>query len=589
MRTRVLITALCFLALPPVFVNFLARAATSASAQASSQPSPQVNRDFKNLVDQYFDFYFQFHPTDATSAGFHQYDSRLEDLSSAGGDSEISGLNAYLDKFRKVPKAQLSEISAGDLEFLISTIQARLLALQEIQMRRKDPDRYTSTFSYSIFVIMARNFAPAEERLRSVIAREQAAPKMFAAARHNLENPPRVYTEVALQQLPDTIEFFRHDVPHAFSSVKDPKLLAEFKKSNQTAVTELENYQNFLQHDLLPISHGDFRIGAENFRKKLLYEEMVDIPLDHLLEIGYADLHRNQQRLKQVAAQIDPKHTPREVLASLQKDHPAPGQLLPTFRSVLVGLKQFIEQRHIITIPSEVLPIVEETPPFQRALTTASMDTPGAYETKATEAMFNVTLPDPSWKPQKIEEWMEGFNRGTIISTAIHEVYPGHYVQFLWSRRMPSKTRKLLYCNTNSEGWAHYTEQMMLDEGYGNGDPRLRLGQLDDALLRDARFIVGIQMHTGKMTLDAATKFFIQEGYQVPPMAREEAERGTSDPTYLYYTLGKLQILKLRADYKKMQGSKFSLLEFHDRFMEQGGMPLKIIRKAMLGNDSPTL
>jgi uncharacterized protein (DUF885 family) len=594
MRTRTLVTALCLLtALAAFSPSSYAGDATSSSALASSQAdplaNPEVSHEFNHLVEQYFDFYFQFHPTDGTSAGFHQYDAKLEDLSPAGREAEISGLCEYLERFRKVPEAQLSEISAGDLEFLINTIQARLLALQQIQMWRKDPDRYTSTFSYSIFVIMARNFAPAEDRLRSVIAREQAAPKMFAAARHNLDNPPYVYTKIALQQLPGTIKFFRHDVPAAFSSVTDAKLLDEFKKSNQTAVSELEKYQNFLQQDLLPVSHGDFRIGAENFRKKLLYEEMVDIPLDRLLEIGYADLHRNQQRLEEVAAQIDPKHTSREVLAGLQKDHPAPNQLLPTFRRVLVSLRQFIEQHSIITIPSEVLPIVEETPPFERALTTAAMDTPGAYETNATEAMFDVTLPDPSWNRQKTEEWMEGFNRGTIVSTAIHEVYPGHYVQFLWSKRMPSRTRKLLYCNTNSEGWAHYTEQMMLDEGYGNGDPKLRLGQLDDALLRDARFIVGIQMHTGKMTLDEATRFFIKEGYQVPPVAEEEAKRGTSDPTYLYYTLGKLQILKLRADYEKMKGSKFSLLEFHDRFMEQGGMPLKIIRKAMLGNDSPTL
>ena len=585
MRIHTLLIVLC------LSLGSIAFFASSRARGAGSPPpaAAEVSHDFDLLVDQYFDFYFQAHPSEATLDGFHQYDTRLEDFSSAGREAEIAGLNQYLGKFRAVRQDQLPELSAGDLQFLISTIQARLLALQQIQMWRKDPDVYTSTFSYSIFLIMSRNFASATDRLRSVVARENAAPKMFAAARRNLENSPRVYTEVALQQLPDTIKFFRRDVPSAFSSVTDPKVLAEFKKSNATAISELEKYQNFLQQDLLPVAHGDFRLGAENFSKKLLYDDMVDIPLDRLLQIGYDDLHRNQQRLKEVAAQIDPKLTPRQALANLQKDHPAPDQLLPAFRNVLGGLKQFIEQHHIITIPSEVLPIVEETPPFERALTTASMDTPGPYEMKATEAMFNVTLPNPAWSPQKIEEWMEGFNRGTIISTAIHEVYPGHYTQFLWSKRVASKTRKLLYCNTNSEGWAHYTEQMMLDEGYGNGDPRLRLGQLSDALLRDARFIAGIQMHTGKMTLDEATKFFIQEGYQVPPVAEEEAKRGTSDPTYLYYTLGKLQILKLRADYKKMQGSSFNLQKFHDRFMEQGGVPLKIIRKAMLGNDSPTL
>jgi uncharacterized protein (DUF885 family) len=217
------------------------------------------------------------------------------------------------------------------------------------------------------------------------------------------------------------------------------------------------------------------------------------------------------------------------------------------------------------------------------------MDTPGPYETKDRKAFFNVTTPDPKWPPNRTEEWMKTFNNAEIPGTSIHEVYPGHFVQFLWIDQVPSKIRKLIYSGTNAEGWAHYCEQMMLDEGYGNGDPKLRLGQLEDALLRDARYIVGIQMHTGNMTLDQAKQFFVEEGFQTAAVADVETKRGTSDPTYLMYTLGKLQILKLREDYRKMRGNDFSLQEFHDRLMQQGGVPLKIIRKAMLGNDSPTL
>ena len=456
-------------------------------------------------------------------------------------------------------------------------------------MWRKDPDVYISDLSYGVFLIMRRDFAPAADRLRSVISREREIPRVLEAAVQNISNPPKVYTEVALQQMPDNIKFFQNDVPEAFREVQDPKLLAEFKASNAAAIEALSKYQDFMRKDLLPKSNGDFRLGAENFRKKLLYDEMVDIPLDRLLEIGYADLRRNQQQFKAVAAQIDPHRSPEAVLADLRRDHPPADHLLQTFRDTLGGLRQFIEQHKIITIPSQVPPIVEETPPFARALTTASMDTPGAYETKATEAMFNVTLPAPNWKPEKVEQWMQGFNRGTITSTAIHEVYPGHYTQFLWLQAAPSKTRKVLYNASNAEGWAHYTEQMMLDEGYGDHDPRLRLGQLVDALLRNARFIVGIEMHTGKMTLEQGQEFFVKEGFQVRPVAEVEARRGTSDPTYLYYNLGKLQILKLREDYRKQQGSKFTLQEFHDRFMRQGSVPMKIIRKSMLGSDGPTL
>jgi uncharacterized protein (DUF885 family) len=540
-------------------------------------------------VDSYFDFYFQVNPTAATQAGFHQYDTQLEDFSRAGVEAEIAGLERFRKQFSGIKGSELTEESAGDLDVLTSTIDSSLLELQTIRMWTKDPDTYTSSVSYSIFLIMRRSFAPLEQRLRSVVARERKIPKAMEAARQNLRNPPRVYTEVALQELPDTIKFFQNDVPEAFREVKDTGLLAEFKASNDATVEALKKYRKFLQEDLLPASHGDFRLGAENFSKKLLYDEMVDIPLDRLLAVGYADLRRNQQQLKKVAAEIDPHRTPAEVLAELRKDHPPADHLLQSFRDTLGGLRQFIEQKKIITLPSLVPPIVEETPPFQRALTTAAMDTPGAYETKATEAMFDVTLPEPDWKPEKVEEWMQGFNRSTIVSTAVHEVYPGHYTQFLWLQAAPSKTRKVLYNNSNAEGWAHYTEQMMLDEGYGSHDPKLRLGQLLDALLRDARFIVGIEMHTGKMTLAQGQTFFIKEGFQVPPMAEVEARRGTSDPTYLYYTLGKLQILKLREDYQKLRGAEFSLQEFHDRFMRQGSVPMKIIRKSMLGNDSPTL
>lgn len=560
-----------------------------APAPAAMTATTPPQTAFNSLVDEYFDFYFQFHPTAGTQAGFHQYDGKLEDFSRPGMDAEIAGLLKFEKQFGSIQSKQLSQESAGDLEVLTSAIQGRLLELQNIQMWRKDPDVYISDLSYGVFLIMRRDFAPAPDRLRSVISREREIPRVLEAAVQNISNSPKVYTEVALQQMPDNIKFFQNDVPEAFRKVRDPKLLAEFKASNNAAIEALSKYQDFMRKDLLPKSNGDFRLGAENFRKKLLYDEMVDIPLDRLLEIGYADLRRNQQQLKEVAAQIDPHRSPEAVLADLRRDHPPAGQLLQTFRDTLGGLRQFIEQHKIITIPSQVPPIVEETPPFARALTTASMDTPGAYETKATEAMFNVTLPAPNWKPEKVEQWMQGFNRGTITSTAIHEVYPGHYTQFLWLQAAPSKTRKVLYNASNAEGWAHYTEQMMLDEGYGDHDPRLRLGQLVDALLRNARFIVGIEMHTGKMTLEQGQEFFVKEGFQVRPIAEVEARRGTSDPTYLYYNLGKLQILKLREDYRKQQGSKFTLQEFHDRFMRQGSVPMKIIRKSMLGSDGPTL
>jgi uncharacterized protein (DUF885 family) len=325
---------------------------------------------------------------------------------------------------------------------------------------------------------------------------------------------------------------------------------------------------------------------------------MVDTPLDRLLDIGMADLRRNQASFARVAHQLDPDKSVAQVLAQLALDHPDPAQLLDAVRADFSALQAFIIKQQIITLPSLLLPMVRETPAFMRATSFASMDTPGPFEPTATEAYFNVTLPEPDWDAQHVAGFMAAFNYPLISNVVVHEALPGHYVQFLWMHRVDDRVRKLLGANTNSEGWAHYCEQMMLDEGYGQpdaagGDQRpallLRLGQLQDALLRDARYIVGIKLHTGQMSFDQAVNFFVDQGYESRAIGLVETKRGTSDPTYLYYTLGKLQILKLRADLKARQGASFSLLQFHDAFMQQGFPPIKLVRRALLQDDSPTL
>jgi uncharacterized protein (DUF885 family) len=438
-------------------------------------------------------------------------------------------------------------------------------------------------------------------RLRAAIAREKLMPQVFVEARKNLKNPPRIYTEIALQQIDGNISFFQNDVPEAFKDADDKAALAEFKQTNAAVIEALKSYGAWMKSDLLPRSNGDFRYGADTFTKALAYNEMVDIPLDHLLQIGLDDLHKNQAEFARVAREIDPAKTPQQELAELAAIHPAPDKLLQAFQDRFNSEIAFIHSHHIIEIPGTVQPTLEETPPFERATTQASMDPPGPFETHSTKAYFNVTLPDPSWSKEKTEEYMAAFNVGTIVSTSVHEAWPGHYIQFLWTPQFPSTIRKLIGANTNIEGWAHYCEQMMLDEGYnapgvGAKDEHesklIRLGQLQDALLRDARFVVAIRMHTGvggAMSTTDAENFFVKEGYQSRPIAEVETKRGTSDALYLYYTLGKLEIMKLRADVKKKQGAAFTLEKFHDALMRQGFAPIKVIRKAMLHDDSPVL
>jgi uncharacterized protein (DUF885 family) len=546
--------------------------------------------EFNMLSDRLFDeLVFHYDPVSATAAGFHQYDVLMPNGSRDEVDQEIAATKKFIAEIESFDPKGLSPWVDADRDLALAQLNSQVLTLENIRPWEKNPDSYTSYVTNAIFVIMSRSYAPPAERLKAAIAREKLIPRLFQSARENLKNPPEIYTSVALEQLPGIESFFEKDVPAAFSKVKDAALLGEFKTANQGVIDALKSYESFLKSDVLPRSKGDFRIGADNYRKKLLYDEMVDTPLDRLLAAGYDDLHRNQAELKRVAAQIDPNRSAEAILQDLENDHPPAGKLLGSFRDVLGGLRGYIQTKHIVTIPSKVMPIVEETPPFMRALTSASMDTAGPFEKVAKESFFNVTLPDPAWPAKEVDEYLQGFNRGTIVSTAIHEAFPGHYVQFLWVPSAQTKIRKLMGCSSNAEGWAHYTEQMMLDQGYGNGDLKLRLGQLQDALLRDARYIVGIRMHTGDMTMEQAIDFFVQEGHQVRPTAEKEAKRGTSDPTYLVYTLGKLEITKLREDYKAMKGDKYTLQGFHDAFLQQGTAPVKIVRRALLGNDSPVL
>ena len=589
--TQALIGTLAIMALG----NSVAAAETTATAVPVTSAADQA---FTRLSDSYFDtYYFPTNPTMATADGLHDFDAKLEDYSRAGVDANVKALQQWQTKVAAVDPTKLGERMRGDRELVLNNIRSTLLTLQTIRPWQKNPDIYSSGITNSAFTLMERKFAPPETRLRDLIAREQLMPAVLADAHKNLDNPPLIYTQIALQQLPGLVQFFQKDVPSAFTDVTDAALKKQFADSNAAVIKSLQDYQTWLKTEVLPRSHGDFRIGTVAFRDKLKYDEMVNIPLDQLIAIDMANMKQNQQAFAEVAKQLDPSKTPQQVLAELGSDYPASDKILDTFRATFNNLVGFIQQKQIITIPSDVRPIVEETPPFMRAITFASMDTPGPYETVAKEAYFNVTLPEPDWTAQRTKEFMAQFSYPVISAIATHEAYPGHYIQFLWMHKLDDRARKLLGATTNVEGWAHYCEQMMLDEGlaayvYPNDKHQqllLRLGQLQDALLRNARFVVGIKLHTGQMTMDQAIDFFVKQGYQSRTVGEVETKRGTSDPTYLYYTLGKLQIMKLRNDLAAKEGKNFNLQQFHDSFMQQGFAPIAIVREAMLHDKSPTL
>ncbi len=585
----------------------LAAIALVVCSLAVSSPAQRISADgagqtLDHLANQYFEqVLYKYNPSQATQLGLHQYDVQLEDYSAASIGREIAALHEWQRKIAAIPADGLAQESAADRGILLNQTKSQLLQLEVIRGWEKNPDLYSSGITGSVFSLMERPYAPVNTRLRAAIAREKQMPAVFAAARANLKNPPKIYTEIALEQIDGLVSFFQKDVPEAFATADDADAKAEFARTNAAVVTALQSYAQWMKADLLPRSTGDFRYGADTYAKALSYNEMVDTPLPQLLQTGLDDLHKNQAEFARIAKEVDPTKTPQQELAELATIHPAPDHLLGAFHDRFASEIAFIHAKNIITIPSTVEPTLEETPPFERATTQASMDPPGPFETHSTKALFNVTLPNPAWSAARTNEYMAAFNVGTIVSTSVHEAYPGHYVQFLYQPQFPSTIRKVIGANTYIEGWAHYCEQMMLDQGYnavgvGAKDEResklIRLGQLQDALLRDARFVVAIRMHTGvggALTIPQAEDFFVTEGYQARPIAEVETKRGTADALYLYYTLGKLEILKLRADVMAKQGSAFSLQQFHDALMKQGPAPLKVIRKAMLGNDSPVL
>jgi uncharacterized protein (DUF885 family) len=566
-------------------VAFLAGLAAACVAKEPPQP-PTGSGDsaFNALVKDILENHYKEHPSNATDLGIHRFDYQIEDLSKTGISGELEAAKTFRAKLASIDPETLTPGNALDREQLVHAIDTRILELDKIKMWAKDPDGYSGAITNAAYVIMKREYAPASVRLAALIAREKKMPAALEQARENIDQAVPIYTQIAIEQIDGNISFFQNDVPAAFKEVKEDSLLAEFKQTNDAVIAALRDYKTFLQKDLLPKAKTPFAFGAELYSKALSAQEGVDMPLDKLLEIAEADRQKNEEAFQATARAIDPKQPAEKVLASFQADHPPAASLLQTTQDTLDSIRQFIADRHIMTIPPSDPAKVKETPPFMRSTTSASMDIPGPFETAKLAAFYNMTLPNPSWPRAEQEDFMHQWYRAMIANVSVHEVYPGHYMQFLYAKSFPSDVRKVFGANTNVEGWAHYCEQMMLDEGFHAGEPGYRLAQIQDALLRDVRFIAGIKMHTQGMTVEEAVKLFETQAHQPHPVALSEAKRGASDALYGYYTLGKLMLLKLRDDYKAKLGSDYTLQKFHDAFIQVGPMPIPLVRKAMLGS-----
>jgi uncharacterized protein (DUF885 family) len=554
--------------------------------------------EYEAVAEEYIKGYLGAHPLEGTALGLHEYDGKITDYSRLALDAELSRLRRFDDRLSKFDPGKLSPRQSIDLRILQAAVRKDLFEMQDMLVFERNPMVYARAADVNVYI--KRNFAPLEDRIRSLVAIESQIPNILIAARTNLNDVvPKPYVELAIQIAKGSADFLKKDLVAAVGNLKDEQLRVAFHEANRKAANALNDYAAWLEREKLPKASLDFALGEEKFRRFLAQTELVDLPPQKVLEIGMAQLKAEQEAFAEAAKKIDPNKSPIDVFKQIQSEHPTPQNLIPDVAKDLDKIRKYVLTRRLVSIPSDIRAKVKETPQYLRVTSFASMDTPGPFEKRANEAYYYVTPTENDWPEKQKEEWLTAFNYYTSDVVSIHEAYPGHYVQFLCLNASPaSKVEKIFGSYAFVEGWAHYCEKMMLDEGYGNSTnstpseddvkraAKYRMAQADEALLRLCRLCVSIKMHTQKMSLDEAIKFFQENCYYKEKPARQEAMRGTFDPGYLNYTLGKLQILKLRDDYKAQQGDDFSLQKFHNELLNHGMPPIRLLREIMLKDQS---
>ena len=573
------------------------------------------DEEYEAVAEEYIRGYLNARPLLGTSLGLHEYDGKISDFSRLALDAELSRLRRFDDRLRKFDLDKLSARQSIDLRILQAAIRKELFQRQDLSVFERDPIVYARAADLNVYI--KRNFAPLEDRAHSIILIESQIPNIIIAAKTNLAPVlPQPNIELAIKAARGAADFLRQNLVAAMADLKDDRLKAEFEDTNRKATAAFFDYANWLQRDRLPKASPNFAIGEAKFHRMLAETELVDMPPDKLLEIGLTKLKEEQTAFADAAREIDPNKSPSEVFKDIQKEHPTAENLLHDVSRDLEEVRKFVVSHHLVTIPSEVRAQVKETPQYRRATSFASMDTPGPFERKGAEAYFYVTPVENDWPEEQKEEWLTAFNYYTSDLISIHEAYPGHYVQFLrLNASSANKVEKTFGSYGFVEGWAHYCEQMMIEQGFGAAplpDPspspgkkhssksptptptpsspeedkrraaKYRMAQSDEAMIRIARLCVAIKLHTQNMSIDEATKFFEENCYYEEKPARAEAIRGTVDPGYLNYSLGKIQILKLLEDYKAQQGNEFSLQKFHNDLLNHGMPPIRLLREIML-------
>ena len=545
----------------------------------SAEPLP-------HFVDEYLSYLYEAHPTSATFDGVHLHDDLLEDWGRQAIDGQIRDLGGFARRLAAIDPTRLTETERLERPALDASIRARLFDLEEVRPWERNPQHYADGLATSLAGQALFDYAPLTERARRVLSKLRQVPRFIQAARDNIKDPPGIYLKVGLESMRGTLRFIDEDLPRAFGNLGDLHLLGDLADASTEAATAIGAYIEYLERDLAPRSKGSFRLGRDRFEQKLRLDEGIMLGADRLLAIATRELQHTQDEFRRVASRVNGSD-PIAAWSKTKDDHPSAGELIPVAQQQLSDLVNFINRQRIVTIPSGAPVEVAPTPRFYR-WTFASMWTPGPFEARPLRAFYYITDVEPSWPAERKNEHLRDFNYGALWSISIHEVFPGHFLHYQHLRQIDAKLRKSILFSSTAfvEGWAHYCEQMMIEEGFRKSDHAVRLGQLAEALIRLCRFIVGIRLHCEDMSVEQGVRFFRDEAFLEEASARREAERGTFDPSYILYSAGKLMVLKLREDYKAQAGATYSLRGFHDALLANGTVPLWLHRALMLGEQN---
>ena len=538
---------------------------------------------FPHFVDDYLAYLHEALPSYAGLDGVHAHDDLLEDLSRQAIDAHVRTLSGFGRRLHQIDPSLLTRVEQVDHPIVAAGIEARMYELEAIRSWERNPQIYAEIIGSSLAGQALFAYAPEAERARRVVSKLRQVPRLVQAARDNIKECPGIFVKVGLESWRGTLRFIESDLPRAFSSLDDLHILGDLADTSTEAATAIKSYLDYLETDLAPRAKASFRLGRDRFEQKLKLEDGVDLSSDRLLAIALRELSAVQEEFRKVAGRLN-GGDPIEAWRRAKEQHPAPGQLISVAEAQVAELEEFLRTQDLVSLPDSEPVVVAPSPDFYR-WAFASMWTPGPFESKPSRAYYYLTDVDRSWSPDRQKEHLRDFNIPTLWNISIHEVYPGHFLHFRHLRQVESKVRKSTLFAPASfvEGWAHYCEHMMVEAGFRRGDVTIRIGQLAEALVRLARFVVAIRLHCEDLSVEQGMRFFRDEAFLEETTARREAERGTFDPTYLVYSLGKLMMLKLRRDYKEQQGGQYALRAFHDAVLSQGSAPFWALRRLLLG------